>query len=217
MASDIAIEIEQILEEAWNKFLDYYNENAPKYRDLWECNVKELDEKGAQKSHWICWNEYDLMFYVGRFFHDILKEKGEEFKNIEIHFEKNVTPTNFEDYEFEDRLDKKKRPKVDMIVVREYKNDRFLLSAEAKYFHSASERYGEDPIEKIKADIKKLETILKSKIAQSVVFMLFDDYYWWADKTKAGEIEAFLDKIEKDEKIKVLRSTSKRKVEEISK
>ena len=221
MANDTAKQIAQMLEEAWNKFFDHYNKSASKYLKLWELNVKELNEKDAKESHWICWNEYDLMFYIGRFFYDILKEKGEEeFKNIEIHFEKNVNFANFKDFKFKGRLDELKKrlkmnrgPKVDLIVAYEYKNDTFLLCAEVKCFHSASEHYGESPTKKISADVEKLKAIRDCGIAQKVVFMFFDDYYWWANKTIADEIEKELDKIKKDEKIKVLSSSSEAKLE----
>jgi hypothetical protein len=74
------------------------------------------------------------MFHIGRFFHDILKEgKDGEFSNIEIHFEKNVNFTNFNDFEFEGRLDElneklkmKKGPKIDVIVCYEDKSSPFL-------------------------------------------------------------------------------------------
>jgi len=87
-------QIEQMLVEAWGKFCDYYDKKAPLYRDSWRPKFKE--EKQAKDSHWICWNEYDLTFHIGRFFYDILKKKeGREFSDIEIHFEKNVNFTNF--------------------------------------------------------------------------------------------------------------------------
>ena len=104
MAEDIANEIQQTLKEAWEKFCDYYNKKAPEYPKLWEFN-----EKKAKESHWICWNEYDLMYHIGRLFYDILSEKKEKegkYSNIEIHFEKNVNRNNFKGYEFEDRLGK---------------------------------------------------------------------------------------------------------------
>ena len=100
-------QIEQMLIEAWKKFCDYYDTRAPRYQDSW---CPPLDRAGALKSHWICWDEYDLTFHIGRFFYDILKEKKESlFSDIEIHFDKKVDRKNFKGYTFEDKLDELKK------------------------------------------------------------------------------------------------------------
>ena len=211
MAEDIAKEIQQMLGEAWKFFCDYYDKKVLEY-------IKSREDT---EDYWICWNEYDLMFHIGRFFHDILT-KGEEKKyaNIEIHFEKNVNITNFKGYTFEGRLDELKNklemkngPKVDMIIAYEDKDEPFLLCAEVKCFHGPSERYGKKPIEKIREDIKKLKAIRDCEIAKRVVFILFDDYYWNTKKETANEIKHELERIEKDEGIKVLFHSSEAKLE----
>lgn len=212
MVENIAKEIEQMLEEAWEKFFDYYDKKIPEYLKSWG-----LDEREAKESHWICWNEYDLMFHIGRFFYDELTKKGKkEFANIEIHFEKNINLTNFKDFRFKDRLDElrgnlkmKRGPKVDLIISYEDKNDSFLLCAEVKYFHGASWYDQRAPIKKITDDIKKLKAIRDCGIAKNVVFMLLDDYYWLEDKDIAKSIEGELKRIEKKEGIKVLYYSSK--------
>ncbi len=307
-----ATEIEEILENAWNKFEEYYNKNTPKYKELWEMQKnKKPNGKKPEESHWICWNEYDLMFYIGRFFYEELKKKQEidrkkedcKFSNIEIHFEKNITHTNFLDYEFVENIKKlKKKPKVDMIITDETKDSSFLLCAEMKYFHRGLSWYdkeklfswddvpGKDserllkflkdnlkikwidndvkinkgdnyktititkennsltfklneeegkvileiggealheyifkkeknnekniyktPIEEITKDIKKLKDILDNNIAERVVFMLFDDYYYLHDKENATKIEDTLEGIKKEGKIKVLHFKSEAK------
>jgi len=218
----VAKEIEKMLVEAWGKFCDYYDTKAPRYRDSWRPKLKE---KQAKNSHWICWNEYDLMFHVGRFFYDILKGKKESlFSNIEMHFEKIINYTNFKDYEFKDQLEnlkkelKKKKgqhgPKVDMIVAYEDKSSPFLLCAEAKHFHGPPNYHdNKTPVQKIDADIAKLEAIRKLGIAKEVVFILFDDYYHYQEnKETANKIQKELDRIEKEDGIKVLRHTSKAKL-----
>lgn len=211
MVNDIAIKIEQMLVGAWEKFFDYYNKKVPEYPKSWGLNEKE-----AKESHWICWNEYDLMFHIGRFFYNNLNKKdGREFANIEIHFEKNINDTNFKGYKFENNLGRLKKslgmwPKVDMIVAYEDKNDPFLLCVEAKYFHSASNWHDQKtPIRKIADDIKKLKAIRDCGIAKKVVFILFDDYYWSTNKNTAKDIETELERIEKKEGIKVLYYSSK--------
>jgi hypothetical protein len=209
--------IENMLEEAWERFLNYYNEKAPEYRENWR---PMLNEKQAKDSHWICWNENDLTFYIGRFFYEILRDQEKEFSNIEIHFEKNVNLTNFKGYMFEGRLDELKKnlkmkrgPKVDMIVAYEDRNDSFLLCAEVKYFHSAV-RYNTTPNDLINADIKKLKAIRDFGIAKRVVFILFDDYYWCNDGETANAIQQRLNEIRQDG-ITVLFHTSEAKLREI--
>jgi len=210
-------QIEQMLVEAWEKLKGYYKEKAPKYRESWLPKLNK--EKDAKDSHWICWDEHDLVFHIGRFFYDILKEKKESlFSNIEIHFEKKVDSNNFEGYEFENKLDelkerliregvlKKRAPKVDMIVAKEDINASLLLCAEAKCF-----RYSTDWEKAINDDIKKLRAYRDCKIAQRVVFVLFDDYYWCNDEETANAIQRRLEEIRRDG-ITVLDHTSKAKM-----
>lgn len=205
-------QIEQMLKDAWEKFCDYYDKNAPQYRENWRPN---LSEEQAKDSHWICWNEYDLMFHIGRFFYDFLSDKKEkEFSNIEVHFEKNVSPDSFENYKFANRLGKlkkklKKWPKVDMIIAYEDRKDPFLLCAEVKYFHSSQHQ---NPIKLINDDIEKLKALKDCKIAKRVVFTLFDDYYWYKrGKKTITKIQQKVKEIRKDG-ITVLDHTSKAKI-----
>jgi hypothetical protein len=208
MAADIANEIQQMLIKAWGNFCDYYDKEVPEY-------IKSLEDT---ENYWICWNEYDLLFHIGRFFYDILS-KNKEYSNIAIHFEKNVNDTNFKGYKFKDKLgdlkkklDMKKGPKVDLIIVDESSDESFLLCAEVKYFHGPSERYGKKPTEKIHEDIKKLKEIRDCEVAKRVVFMLFDDYYWNTKKETADDIKHELERIKKDEGIEVLFHSSEAKM-----
>ena len=215
-------QIEQMLVEAWEKFCDYYDTKAPKYQESWQPKLKK--EKDAKDSHWICWDEHDLVFHIGRFFYDILKEKKESlFSNIEMHFEKPLVPNHFRDYVFETEncLDTLRtrliengvlnagHPEVDLIVVYDNRPYRFLLCAEVKCFRG----YVRDPIQAINDDIKKLRAYRDCKIAQRVVFVLFDDYYWCNDKKTAKDIEKKLDEIRNENGIIVLFHTSEAKLE----
>jgi hypothetical protein len=208
--------IEQMLVDAWEKFYSYYNTKAPQYRKSWPLKHKE----STKDLTWICWNENDLTFHIGRFFYDILSSKKEkEFLNIELHFEKNISSANFKNYKFPNSLDKLKEklqkwPKVDMIVAYEDSKDSFLLCAEAKYFHSKV-RYDTTPIDLINADIKKLKALRDFEIAKRVVFILFDDYYWCHDEKTANEIWQRLNAIEREDGITVLFHTSEAKLREI--
>jgi hypothetical protein len=212
----IGKKVEDMLEEAWEKFLNYYNEKAPEYRENWR---SMLNEEQAKDAHWICWDEYDLTFHIGRFFYDILSEKKEStFSNIEVHFEKFVNRTNFGDYEFENQLENlknrlgmKKGPKVDIIVAQEDSNASFLLCAEVKCFRGT--RY-EEPIPMINADITKLNAYKDLGIAKRVVFILFDDYYFCHDEKTANAIQQRLNEIRQDG-ITVLFHTSEAKLREI--
>ena len=209
-------QIEQMLKDTWGKFCDYYDTKAPQYRKSWPLDPKE----SVKDLIWICWNEYDLMFHVGRFFNDLLSEKKEErFSNIEIHFEKNINFTNFKGYKLENQLENlnkqlNKWPKVDMIIVQEDSNASFLLCAEAKYFHSKV-RWTTTPIALINADIAKLKAIRDLGIAKRVVFILFDDYYYCHDKETANAIRQRLNEIERQDGITVLFHTSEAKLREI--
>ena len=206
-------QIEQMLVEAWEKLCDYYDTKAPRYQDSWR---PSLNRAGAMESHWICWDEHDLVFHIGRFFYDILKEKKESlFSDIEIHFDKKVDRKNFKDYTFEDNLDElrtrlrmKEGPEVDMIVAYDNRPYPLLLCAEVKCF-----RYETTPIKVIDVDIEKLRAYRDCKIAQRVVFILFDDYYWCNDEKTAKDIEKKLDEIRNENGITVLDHTSKAKLE----
>jgi len=213
-------QIEQMLVEAWEKFCDYYDTRAPRFQDSWRL-PSCLDEADALKSHWICWDEKDLTFHIGRFFYDILKGKKESlFSNIEIHFEKKVDHINFpNDYVFANRLDELrsrlgKWPKVDMIVAYDNRPYRFLLCAEVKCFRGPPNYHdNETPIDKINADIKKLKAYKDLGIAKRVVFILFDDYYWCNDEETAKRIKERLDEIRNENGITVLFHTSEAKLE----
>ena len=216
-------QVKQMLVEAWEKFRDYYDTMVPRYEDSWR---PVLNRAGALESLCICWDENDLTFHIGRFFYDILKEKKESlFSNIEIHFEKPLVPRQFRDYVFETEncLDTLRtrliengvlnagHPNVDLIIAYENRPYRFLLCAEVKCFRG----FVLDPIQMINADIEKLKALRELGIAKKVVFMLFDDYYWYKRGRKtAKKIEDELDRIKKEENgITVLFHTSEAKLE----
>jgi hypothetical protein len=71
--------IENILEKSWGEFKKYYNEkvniyiNSPIYNEWKKKIIEGRKRKPAKKDedeHWICWNEYDLMVHIGRFFYN---------------------------------------------------------------------------------------------------------------------------------------------------
>mgnify|MGYP001591723735 FL=1 len=197
-----------MVDNAWKMFCKYYDYKAFKYS-------KPLGKKEAKDSHWICWNESDLMVQFARFFY---KELDKTDSNIEMHFDKNLDDTNFQDYSFEDKLEKLKDelgrvPKVDLIITPEDWFGPFLMCAEAKYFHCSVEsisRNKQTVKEAIEKDIKTLSKIKELRIADNVVFIIFDDYYYLNEPEKCKKIKNLLKKYNK--KIKILYHNSRIKL-----
>lgn len=194
--------IRKMIENAWKMFCKYYDCKASKYS-------KPLSKNEAKDSHWICWNESDLMVQFGRFFYKEL-DKINSNSNIEMHFDKNLNLINFKGYDFYNELPKLKErfgrfPKVDLIVTREDRPGPFLICGEAKYFHySVESRYrnGKTAEEVIKKDLETLSKIKDLGIAEDVVFIIFDDYYYLNEHEKCKKIQNLLGKYNK--KIKIL-------------
>ena len=193
--------IEKIIENAWKVFCKYYDCKAFKYS-------KSLDNKEeAENSHWICWNESDLMVQFGRFFY---KELDKIDSSIEMHLDKKLNYSNFKGYDFDNKLAELKKnlgrtPKVDLIITLEDSTGSFLICAEAKYFHCSVESippYTQTVEEAIKKDFETLSKIKDLGIAENVVFIIFDDYYYLNEPEKCKEIKNLLEKYNK--KIKIL-------------
>ena len=121
----------QILEDVWEDFKDYFDERCRHYS-----SGMKLEE--AERSHWICWSEFDLLAQLARFYYK-RKEKS-NLRNIEIHINESLKPSNFKDYEFYTDLKKVKEklggraPQPDLTIVFEDSFDPFILCAQAKPF-----------------------------------------------------------------------------------
>ncbi|PKP56422.1 MAG: hypothetical protein CVT89_06260 [Candidatus Altiarchaeales archaeon HGW-Altiarchaeales-2] len=218
MGKDNNSEIEKIIENAWKMFCEYYDGKVSEY-------AKQLkNDKKRANSHWICWNESDLMLQFGRFFY---KELDKIDSKIEIHFDKNLNENNFKHsgytfdknlnennfkhsgYTFAKKLPELKNnlgryPKVDLIITPEDDYGPFLICGEAKYFHCSEEsisRGGRTAEESIEKDFKTLSAIKKLGIAKNVVFIIFDDYYYYKEPEKSKNIENLLEKYNKEIKI----------------
>ncbi len=189
--------IENMLEEAWKNFIEYFDSNASRYsREYFDKRSQTLGEKKVKKdvknSHWICWNEFDLLVQLSRYFYSqrkIESVSNEKILNIEMHFDKNLNSYNFRGYSFENKLwpdhdDLKKElnkyfpkcsyPKLDLIITCEDKFEPFLLCAEAKCFHTSVGKRVDEAIEK---DIITLSAIKKLGITDKIAYIIFDDYY----------------------------------------
>jgi len=230
--------IENMLEEAWKNFIEYFDSNASKYsREYYDKRLRELGEKEVKivktevkKSHWICWNEFDLMVQLSRYFYsqrEIESVSNEDFLNIEMHFDKNLNSYNFEDYSFENKLwpahdDLKKElnkscnfprdfPKLDLIISCEDNFGPFLLCAEAKCFHTSVR--GSSVDEAIEKDIISLSAIKKLGITKNIAYIIFDDYYYISGRKKIKEIIAhYSEKHKIKNKLKILYHNSKSKL-----
>jgi len=191
--------IENMLEEAWKNFKEYFDSNARRYsREYFDKHLQGLDGKKVRrelkKLHWICWNESDLMVQLSRYFYSqrkIESASNKEFLNIEMHFDKNLNYANFNGYSFENLLwranddskrklevllnDSRKYPKLDLIITFENNYGPFLLCAEAKCFHTSFGGRVEEAIEK---DIITLAAIKKLGITEKIAYITFDDYYY---------------------------------------
>lgn len=206
----------KLLEKAWDNFTAYYDKKAQRYSK----SLNNFEE--AKEEHWICWNETDLMAQLARFFY---KELDDDNNNdIEMHFNKNISPGNFGKYEFSNKLKNLKNalgryPKVDLIITQEDNFGSFLLCAEAKYPHYSLESRGRTIEEDIKKDLKTLSEIKKLDIAENVVFIMFDDYYYIHEheRNKSKKIKEVLgiygNKSNVNGKIKILYHESKAKIE----
>lgn len=211
-----AEEIEELLRKAWGEFCGDYNKKVREYSE----SVTSRAE--AEAAHWILWNEHDLMVQLGRFFYEQLAKNS--LSGIEMHIDVNLKDSNFPGYKFRPRLkDLRKElgkvPEVDLIIAQEDSPERFLLCAEAKCFHysvksnSRGKRAAADDIEK---DIKRLLILRKLGVADSVVFLMLDDYYYLPeaerrDKEDKEGIKRVIDHYRKD--LTILKHNSKAKLE----
>jgi len=199
--------IKKIMENTWKMFCEYYDCQAPKYS-------KPLGVEEAKDSHWICWNEYDLMIQFGRFFYKKLDKIN---SNIEMHLERNLN-YSFRGFDFDNKLEELKKnlgrfPKVDLIIASEDSVGSFLMCGEAKYFHYSVEAIsrGRQTVEEvIKKDIKTLSKIKDLGIAENVAFIIFDDYYYLNEPEKCKKIKNLLEQHKK--KIKILYHNSRAKL-----
>lgn len=194
-------EVEKLLKKAWVDLFDYYDGEVRRYS-------KDMTNDEAIKEHWVLWTEHDLMFQLGRFFYKQLP--GNTYQNIVLHFDKFLSYSTFKAPALKKKLEHLKKklkraraPKSDLIIVNENNLGHFLLCAEAKFFHYSVGRYNRTPQEVIKKDIDTLVAVKELEIAERVVFMLFDDYYFYFEPKKHESIESELGKAE-EHKLTVL-------------
>ena len=203
-----ANKIEELMKNAWEELCKTFDDKASKYSKLLP------DIKEAKEAHWLFWNESDMMVRLARLFYEQLADNGSD---IQMHFDKNLNPQNFHKYDFENDLkklqeklkeDKRRCPRVDLIITPEVNYGPFLMCAEAKYFHYSVG----NPIEAITKNIKTLLEIKDFGIAKKLAFIFFDDYYYLEEPDKSKEICDMLKEIEAKNEILVLCHNSYKKV-----
>lgn len=200
------INAEELLRKAWGEFCRDYDDKVRDYSK----SESVTSRAEAEAAHWILWNEYDLMVQLGRFFYGQLAKSP--YSKIEMHTNKK-TAFSFGDYVFKDAFALKKlksqlrrEAQPDLIIVQEDSLGPFLLCAEAKCFHCSERGTAKAAIEK---DIETLEAIRDLGIAERVVFILFDDYYWIQNE----DIESVAENACKEHNITLLKHNSKAKLE----
>ncbi len=214
-------EILKMLEKAWNDFIGYYDKWAPKYYSALT-SPKDLSEKKAKKKqkdeHWICWTEDDLMLHLGRFFYKQLYKQLGRNSGIEVHLNKILSYSSFKGYTFQSKirelnnsLNRKRGVKLDLIITYETSKGPFLLCAEAKFFHYSQESFRRTVQRVIQEDIDRLVALKELGIAENVVFLLFDDYYYLKENVKHKAIKKILEKARK-QGITVFYHNSKAKI-----
>ena len=221
--------IKNMLKEAWDSFKEYFDSNASRYsHEYFDERLQGSDGKKVRrelkKLHRICWNEYDLMVQLSRYFYS--QRKIESASNIEMHFDKNLNYHNFNGYSFENKLwpdhddlrrelnksgkFPRKYPKLDLIITCENNLGPFLLCAEAKCFHASFRGRVEEAIEK---DIISLSAIKKLGITKNIAYIIFDDYYYISGRKKIKEITAhYSEKHKIKNELKILYHNSKSKM-----
>jgi len=202
------INAEELLRKAWGEFCGDYDKKVREYSKSEFVRSREQ----AKDEHWILWNEHDLMVQFGRFFYEQLAKNS--LSGIEMHIDIKLKYSSFKGYKFRPRLkDLRKElgkvPEVDLIIAQEDSPEKFLLCAEAKCFHYSGDRYERTAKGDIEKDLKRLVTIRDLEISESVIFILFDDYYWIQNE----DIESMAEKACKEHNITLLKHNSKAKLE----
>lgn len=165
-------EILQLLVNAWNNFVKFYDKRYLNYSG------------GESGQNWVCWKEIDVMGHLMRFLFEEFSNK--QVNNVEIHLNCPLKPQNYNDEGFCSSLKSLqtqfvgRRIEVDMAIANEDKVP-FELCLEAKHFHYLPWRKSAEEL--IREDIKRLQAYKKFKIAKSTALVFLDDqlYYYYPD------------------------------------
>ncbi|MCL5989183.1 MAG: hypothetical protein M1166_02495 [Candidatus Thermoplasmatota archaeon] len=186
-------EVVKRLQNAWEMLSDRIDRAHKEF-------LKDADEEDLAESHFICWEEADVPFQLGRFFYSE-KDDGK----YEFHLEMNLKSKNFEGYEFSDngnlsKVQEKlgKNARIDFLVAGPT-NDIFPVCGEAKYFRYPIEgisRGTRTITDAIEEDFEKLRTFLKYEVCQNTVYAVLDKYYHRFDAKSWDKAKLLFEKME---------------------
>ena len=181
------------LKNAWNELVNLIHyENKASRRDNKEGDLSKL--------YFVCWQEADISFQLGRLFYRGLTEK-----DVHFHVEVNLKSSNFNDYDFakQNGLQGVKKalgriPRVDFLISNDF-SDRIDIIGEAKYFRYSVDRWRRTPKEDIKEDWDKLKAFRDNEVCEKVIYVVLDKYYHYQKEQKnLKEIKAELKKMKRD-------------------
>lgn len=198
VSSDIKVNImKKVLRDSVKEFIQWFNEEGREY-----FRQREAD-------WYICWNEHDLGFHLGRMLRKGMSKKP-EFRGYEIHQCFKLNPNYFDVSEKNKKIlenalsawrkfresNKAKAPEVDLMVVNEIDPIPLLLAVELKHYHYDKRQWGVSPKEAFKKDLKKLKLLLRTKACELAAFVYLDDYYSWKSKNMYKRLVSFAKKYE---------------------
>ena len=126
-------EVVKRLENAWEMLSDRIDKAHKEF-------LKDADEEDLADNHFICWEEADVPFQLGRFFYAV-----KDGRDYGFHLEMNLKSRNFDGYKFSDNgnlskvRDKLRRNARIDFLVEGPSNDIFSVCGEAKYFRYSIE------------------------------------------------------------------------------
>ncbi len=190
MAKD---EVIKRLEGSWKTLSDRIDRANKEF-------LKSKDEEDLAHNHFICWEEADVPFQLGRFFYPERDDGRYEF-----HLEMRLTPKNFDGYVFSDngnlaKVQDKFGKKVDVDFLVEDREDELLsVCGEAKYFRYSIEGVAHgrrNLLEAIKEDYERLKTFSKYEICRHTVYAVLDKYYHRSNPNLWNKAKSLLEKME---------------------
>jgi hypothetical protein len=199
------------LEDAWDDFKKYFDEKCKRYSS-------GMKREEAEKEHWICWSEFDMLTQLARFFYNRLKRNG--LDNVEMHVNERLSPKNFEKYEFDNNLEEvnkelKRIAQPDLIIAFENSRGPFILCAEAKCLRYSVEQFSRGKrtvIGDLEKDKDTLLTLKNHNVCSYLAYVLLDDHYFIHKEEIAKQIEKKLDEYNQKHNIMKLYHTSKAKI-----
>ena len=185
-------EVVKRLEKAWEMLSNRIDEENEKF--LEDANDDEL-----AGNYFVCWEESDVPFQLGRFFYLV----NDDWKYV-FHVETKLKPSNFKSYRigYNGNLESARRAlgkitKVDFLI-EDRSTDIFVAIGEAKYFRYKVEgisRGTRTVLGEVGDGYNRLTTFEKEEICKYTVFVVLDKYYHRYEPTTWNRVLAKLDKM----------------------